>query len=81
MPNGTDSIDWTAVVLGINSVLLAVVLALGGYIWKRAIGDLDEFRDTNREEHKAFMERFGSVEKDIAYMKGAHDAKNGGARK
>lgn len=76
-----EPLDWTTIILGVNSVLLGVVLALGGYIWRRAINDLDEFRETNREEHKEFIEEIKAVKEDIAYMKGQNDAKNGGARK
>lgn len=66
--------DWATIILGANSVLLAIVLALGGYIWRRAIKDLDEFRDANREEHKAFMSELTAVKEAVAYMKGTHDA-------
>lgn len=74
----TAELNWTAIIMGINSFLITIVLVLGGYIWRKALTDLDEFRSQNREEHKAFMDEIGSVKEDLAYMRGAaaaHDRK------
>lgn len=66
-----SALNWTSILLGVNSFLITVILALGGVIWRKALTDLDEFRSQNREEHKAFMDEIGSVKEDLAYMRGA----------
>lgn len=76
LPDAPIAIDWDDALLGINTFLLGVVLALGGYIWRKAIGDLDKFRDTNREEHEAFMERIGRVESRVSYIEGRHEGEH-----